>query len=194
MNSAITSANNATLASVAANYALRTVTDQLALDLAAKQSGADVDQKIATALLDRPRTTDLNAAVGLRTSPADVDQKLATALLTFVTQAALDAALALRDGRLDAAEASVAALQAAGFQTAAQVASMLATALLSYTDSSGTAIAVRDAAPYRAGRRFGAARPQVGHHRGQHPGPAGRRALRQRRRPGFLGNQPAERD
>ena len=39
MNSAIASANNATLASVASNYALRTVTDQLALDLAAKQSG-----------------------------------------------------------------------------------------------------------------------------------------------------------
>ncbi|CAE7317175.1 unnamed protein product [Symbiodinium microadriaticum] len=104
MNSAIASANNATLATVGSTYALRSVTDQLALDLAAKQSGLDVDQKIATALLDRPSTTDLNAAVGLRTSPADVDQKLATALLTFVTQAALDAALALRDGRLDAAE------------------------------------------------------------------------------------------
>ena len=38
-----TSASNATLASVATNYALRTVTDQLALDLAAKQSGPDVD-------------------------------------------------------------------------------------------------------------------------------------------------------
>ena len=50
------------------------------------------------ALLDRP-STDL-AAVGLRTSPADVDQKLATALLIFVTQAALDAALALTPPRL----------------------------------------------------------------------------------------------
>ncbi|CAE7845480.1 unnamed protein product, partial [Symbiodinium necroappetens] len=146
MNSAIASANNATLATVGSTYALRSVTDQLALDLAAKQSSADVDQKIATALLDRPSTTDLNAAVGLRTSPADVDQKLATALLTFVTQVALDAALALRDGRLDAAEASIATLQAAGFQTAAQVASAIATALLSYTDSAGinALLAVRD--------------------------------------------------
>ena len=49
MSSAITSASNATLASVATNYALRTVTDQLALDLAAKQSGA---------LLDRPSATN----------------------------------------------------------------------------------------------------------------------------------------
>ena len=121
MNSAIANSNNATLASVAANYALRSVTDQLALDLAAKQSGPDVDQKIATALLDRPSTTDLTAAVNLRTTPADVDQKVVTALLTYVTQVALDAALALRDGRLDGAEASIASLQAAGFQTAAHL-------------------------------------------------------------------------
>ena len=51
MNSAIASANNATLASVAATYGLKSTQDQLAIDLAAKQSGADVDQKIATALL-----------------------------------------------------------------------------------------------------------------------------------------------
>ena len=60
MNSAIASANNATLASVASNYALRTVTDQLALEMAAKQSGLDVDTKIANAVLDRPSTTDLD--------------------------------------------------------------------------------------------------------------------------------------
>ena len=146
MNSAITSANNATLASVASNYALRTVTDQLALDLAAKQSGLDVDTKIANALLDRPSTTDLTAAVNLKTTPADVDQRVTTALLTYVTQVALDAALALRDGRLDAAEASIATLQAAGFQTAAQVASAITTALLPYTDTTGlnSLLAVRD--------------------------------------------------
>ncbi|OLQ10982.1 hypothetical protein AK812_SmicGene5195 [Symbiodinium microadriaticum] len=137
MNSAITSANNATLASVASNYAFRTVTGQLALDIVAKQSGPDVDQKIATALWDRPSATDLTAAVKLKTTPADVNQKVTTALLTYVTQVALDAALALRDGRLDAAEASSAALQAAGFQTAAQVAGAIATALLPYTDTTG---------------------------------------------------------
>ncbi|CAE7381591.1 unnamed protein product, partial [Symbiodinium microadriaticum] len=146
MNSAITSANNATLASVASNYALRTVTDQLALDLVAKQSGLDVDTKIANALLDRPSTADLTAAVNLKTTPADVDQRVTTALLTYVTQVALDAALALRDGRHDAAEASIAALQAAGFQTAAQVASAIATALLPYTDTTGlnSLLAARD--------------------------------------------------
>ena len=137
MNSAIASANNATLAFVASTYALRTVTDQLALDLAAKQSGPDVDQKIATALLDKPSTTDLNTTVALRTTPTDVDQKITTALLTYVAQVALDAALALRDGRLDAAEASIVTVQAAGYQTAAQVASAIATALLPYTDAAG---------------------------------------------------------
>ena len=146
MNSAIASANNATLATVGSAYALRTVTDQLALDLAAKQSGPDVDSKIATALLDRPSSTDLTTAVNLKTTPADVDQKVATALLTCVTQVALDAALALRDGRHDSAEASIASLQAAGFQTAAQVASAIATALLPYTDTTGlnSLLAVRD--------------------------------------------------
>ena len=60
MNSAITSANNATLAAVGSTYALRTITDQLAL-------------------ANQMWTTDLNAAVGLRTSPADIHQKVATA-------------------------------------------------------------------------------------------------------------------
>ena len=135
MNSAITSASNATLASVATNYALRTVTDQLALDLAAKQSGPDVDQKIATALLDRPSAADLTAAVNLKTALADVDQRVTTAALTYVTQ------VALRDGRMDSAEASIAALQAAG-----QVASAITTALLPYTDTTGlnSLLAVRD--------------------------------------------------
>ena len=114
MNSAIASANNATLATVGSSYALRTVTDQLALDLAAKQSGPDVDQKIATALLDRPSTTDLTAAVNLKTTPADVDQKIATALLGQVTQAVLDAALGLRDTRLDGHDSDILALQGAG--------------------------------------------------------------------------------
>ena len=122
MNSAIASANNATLASVASNYALRTVTDQLALDLAAK-SGPDVDQKIATALLDRPSTTDLTAAVNLKTTPADVDQKVATALLPY-TDTGVNSLLAVRDAQITAADAAIAALQA-GYQTAPQVASAI---------------------------------------------------------------------
>ena len=84
MNSAVTSANNATLATVATTYALKSVVDQLALDVAARQTAADVDQRVATALL------------------------------AYVQQAALDAALALRDGRLDGHDADILALQSAG--------------------------------------------------------------------------------
>ena len=147
MNSAITSADNAVLAQVAATYGLKSTQDQLALDVAARQTAADVDQKIATALLDRPTTTDLSSTVALRTTPADVSQLIATALLPFVQQAALDAALAIQDGRLDASEAALAVLQAAGFQSAADVAAALATALAGYTDTAGlgSLLAVRDA-------------------------------------------------
>ena len=125
MNSSIASANNATLATVAATYALKSVVDQLALDVAARQTAADVSQAIATALLPMASSSDLTAAVALRTTPADMSQLIATALLPFVQQTALDAALALRDGRLDAAEALIAALQAAGYQTSGDLASAL---------------------------------------------------------------------
>ena len=114
MNSAVTSANNATLASVATTYALKSVVDQLALDVAARQTAGDVAQAIATALLPLVSTSDLNAAVNLRTTPADVSQLIATALLPFVHQTALDAALALRDARLDGHDTEILALQNAG--------------------------------------------------------------------------------
>ena len=147
MNSAIASANNATLASVASNYALRTVTDQLALDLAAKQSVLDVDTKIANALLDRPSTTDLTAAVNLKTAPADVDQKVATALLPYTDTVGVNSLLAVRDAQITAADAAIAALQAAGYQTAPQVASAIATALLPHPTQAilDAALALRDA-------------------------------------------------
>ena len=51
MNSSIASTNNATLATIAATYALKSVVDQLAIDVAARQTAADVDQRVATALL-----------------------------------------------------------------------------------------------------------------------------------------------
>ena len=160
MNSSITSANNSALATVAATYALKSVVDQLALDVAARQTAADVDQRVATALLPMASTSDLNAAVALRTTPTDVSQLIATALLPFVQQTALDAALALRDGRLDAAEALIAALQAAGYQTSGDI----ATALLGYVtqgaydagqalqdsrlDAADAAILAQNAGPY----------------------------------------------
>ena len=119
MNSSIASANNATLASVATTYALKSVVDQLALDVAARQTAGDVAQAIATALLPLVSTSDLTAAVALRTTPADVSQLIATALLPFVQQAAVDAALALRDSRLDGHDTDILALQNAGpFATA----------------------------------------------------------------------------
>ena len=111
MNSAIASANNATLASVASNYALRTVTDQLALDLAAKQSGLDVDTKIANALLDRPSTTDLTAAVNLKTAPADLlIRKLQLHCCpTYTDTTGVNSLLAVRDAQITAADAAIAA-------------------------------------------------------------------------------------
>ena len=144
MNSAIASANNATLASVASNYALRTVTDQLALDLAAKQWGLDVDTKIANALLDRPTATELTAAVNLKTTPADVDQRVATALLPYTDTAGVNSLLAIK---ITAADAAIAALQAASYQTAPQVASAIATALLPHPTQAilDAALALRDA-------------------------------------------------
>eukprot|EP00439_Symbiodinium_sp_Y106_P005097 s12070_g1.t1 len=115
MNSSIASANNATLATVAATYALKSVVDQLALDLAARQTAADVDQRVATALLPMASTSDLTAAVALRTTPLDVDTKIANALLQY----------ALQDSRLDAADAAILALQNAGpFATSGELSSL----------------------------------------------------------------------
>ena len=46
MNGSIASANNATLATVAANYGLKTVVDQHSLDIAAKVTPLEVDTKV----------------------------------------------------------------------------------------------------------------------------------------------------
>ena len=51
MNGSIASANNATLATVAANYGLKTVVDQRSLDIAARITPLEVDTKVANALL-----------------------------------------------------------------------------------------------------------------------------------------------
>ena len=49
MNGSIASANNATLATVAANYGLKTVVDQHSLDIAARITPLEVDTKVANA-------------------------------------------------------------------------------------------------------------------------------------------------
>ena len=68
MNGSIASANNATLATVAANYGLKTVVDQHSLDIAARITPLEVDTKVANALLGaglrarEPRRLHLGAA------------------------------------------------------------------------------------------------------------------------------------
>ena len=98
MNSSIASTNNATLATVAATYALKSVVDQLAIDLAARQTAADVDQRVATALL------------------------------SYLTQTAYQAGQALQDARLDGHDTDILALQSAGpFATAGDLSNLQVT-------------------------------------------------------------------
>ena len=114
MNGSIASANNATLATVAANYGLKTVVDQHSLDIAARITPLEVDTKVANALLGAVTAAALASELasrdasisGLQASKADasaltayalqsavdtsseVDSKIATALLDAVTTAA----------------------------------------------------------------------------------------------------------
>ena len=98
MNSSIASTNNATLATVATTYALKSVVDQLAIDVAARQSAADVDQRVATALL------------------------------SYLTQTAYQAGQALQDARLDGHDTEILALQNAGpFATAGDLSNLQVT-------------------------------------------------------------------
>ena len=98
MNSSIASTNNATLATVAATYALKSMVDQLAIDVAARQTAADVDQRVATALL------------------------------SYLTQTAYQAGQALQDVRLDGHDAEILALQNAGpFATAGDLSNLQVT-------------------------------------------------------------------
>ena len=77
MNGSIASPNNATLATVAANYGLKTVVDQHSLDIAA------------------------------RITPLEVDTKVANAFLGAVTAAALASELASRDASISGLQASL---------------------------------------------------------------------------------------
>ena len=98
MNSSIASTNNATLATVATTYALKTVVDQLTIDVAARQTAADVDQRVATALL------------------------------SYLTQTAYQAGQALQDARLDGHDTEILALQNAGpFATAGDLSNLQVT-------------------------------------------------------------------
>ena len=62
LNGSIASANNATLATVAANYGLKTVVDQHSLDIAARITPLEVDTKVANALLGAVRAREQRRA------------------------------------------------------------------------------------------------------------------------------------
>ena len=93
MNGSIASANNATLATVAANYGLKTVVDQHSLDIAARITPLEVDTKVANALLGAVTAAALASKLasrdasisGLQASKAD-----ASALTAYALQSAVD--------------------------------------------------------------------------------------------------------
>ena len=164
MNGSIASANNATLATVAANYGLKTVVDQHSLDIAARITPLEVDTKVANALLGAVTAAALASKLasrdatisGLQASKADasaltayallsavdtsseVDSKISTALLGAVTTAALDAALL---GKADASALT------AGLDTPLDVDTKIANALLGLATEAFVAaqLASRDA-------------------------------------------------
>ena len=153
MNGSIASANNATLATVAANYGLKTVVDQHSLDIAARITPLEVDTKVANALLGAVTAAALASELasrdatisGLQASKADasaltayallsavdtsseVDSKISTALLGAVTTAALDAALA---GKADASALAALLSTVDGLDTPLEVDTKIANALL----------------------------------------------------------------
>ena len=152
MNGSIASANNATLATVAANYGLKTVVDQHSLDIAARITPLEVDTKVANALLGAVTAAALASKLAgrdafisaLQASKADAsaltayalqstvdtsseDSKIAAALVNAVTTAALDAALL---GKADASALASLLSTVDGLDTPLDVDTKIAHALL----------------------------------------------------------------
>ena len=170
MNGSIASANNATLATVAANYGLKTVVDQHSLDIAARITPLEVDTKVANALLGAVTAAALASELasrdatisGLQASKADasaltayalqsavdtsseVDSKIAAALLGAVTTAALDTALL---GKADASALAALLSTVDGLDTPLDVDTKIANALLGLATEAFVAaqLASRDA-------------------------------------------------
>ena len=170
MNGSIASANNATLATVAANYGLKTVVDQHSLDIAVRITPLEVDTKVANALLGAVTAAALASELasrdasisGLQASKADasaltayalqstvdtssvVDSKIAAALLDAVTTAALDAALL---GKADASALASLLSTVDGLDTPLEVDTKIANALLGLATEAFVAaqLASRDA-------------------------------------------------
>ena len=165
MNGSIASANNATLATVAANYGLKTVVDQHSLDIAARITPLEVDTKVANALGPSPprrwppssraetppsrgcRDASALTAYALQSAvdtSSEVDSKIATALLDAVTTAALDAALL---GKADASALASLLSTVDGLDTPLEVDTKIANALLGLATEAFVAaqLASRDA-------------------------------------------------
>ena len=144
MNGSIASANNATLATVAANYH--------SLDIAARITPLEVDTKVANALLGVVSAAALASELasrdasisGLQASKADasaltaydlqsavntssVDSKITAALLDAVTTAALDAALG---GKADASALAALLSTVDGLDTPLEVDTKIANGVL----------------------------------------------------------------
>ena len=163
MNGSIASANNATLATLAANYGLKTVVDQHSLDIAARITPLEVDTKVANALLGAVTAAALASELasrdatisGLQASKADasaltayalqstvdtsseVDSKIAAALLNAVTTAALDAALL---GKADASALAALLSTVDGLDTPLDVDTKIANALLGLATEADAAL------------------------------------------------------
>ena len=169
MNGSIASANNATLATAAANYGLKTVVDQHSVDIAARITPLEVDTKVANALgavtaaaLASELASQDASISGLQASKADasaltayalqsavdtssvVDSKIAAALLDAVTTAALNAALL---GKADASALASLLSTVDGLDTPLEVDTKIANALLGLTTEAFVAaqLASRDA-------------------------------------------------
>ena len=163
MNGSIASANNAALATVAANYGLKTVVDQHSLDIAARITPLEVDTKVANAAALASELASRDASIsGLQASKADasaltayallsavdtsseVDSKISTALLGAVTTAALDAALL---GKADASALAALLSTVDGLDTPLDVDTKIANALLGLATEAFVAaqLASRDA-------------------------------------------------
>ena len=92
MNGSIASANNATLATAAANYGLKTVVDQHSLDIAARITPLKVDTKVANALLG------VVTAAALASELASQDASISGLQASKADASALTAYAALRGG------------------------------------------------------------------------------------------------
>ena len=159
MNGSIASANNATLATVAANYGLKTVVDQRSLDIEARITPLEVDTKVAgrrqppSSRAETPPSRGCRADASALTAYAllsavdassEVDSKIAAALLDAVTTAALDAALL---GKADASALASLLSTVDGLDTPLEVDTKIANALLGLATEAFVAaqLASRDA-------------------------------------------------